>query len=177
MKKATFIIIGILVIAGLGMAVFSDKEEAGSEEKNMVESKPRIISADKKKKSIEAAALKGKNGEDPQLGLDISLKENDKGHSFTYEMMNSGDRDITLQYTTSQRYEYEIHRKNGGVVARYSDGKSFLQVLKDEPLKKGETVTVDITLPELGSGEYTLVVWSTAKGMNQSKQSIDFIIE
>lgn len=90
---------------------------------------------------------------------------------------NIGPTDLTLTYSTSQKYEYELLNKADGTITRYSEGKSFLQVIKEETLAPNEVLSHEITLSNLSIGDYNFSMWLTFAGGIQTKQTMDFKIE
>ncbi|WP_081742118.1 BsuPI-related putative proteinase inhibitor [Mesobacillus boroniphilus] len=81
--------------------------------------------------------------------------------------------------TSSQRYDYSVKTKDGKEVFLFSSVASFLQVLGEEKLKQGESLTYDIDLHELSleQGEYTLTVWMTPKGGKKYEVSKEFTVQ
>jgi hypothetical protein len=86
-----------------------------------------------------------------------------KPNVYQYILKNQTEKEITLEFSSSQRYDYTLTTKNGEEVYRFSSLTSFLQVLGEETLKQGEELTYDIDLSEIGveAGDYVLTVWLT----------------
>ncbi|WP_176483808.1 BsuPI-related putative proteinase inhibitor [Bacillus sp. FJAT-45066] len=155
-----------------------DKTEEPKDEKTPESNKEEVKEEVNKKefvfKKLEPIPLK-KERNIEKLNLISSLTIKNKSVQFQVE--NKEDRVVTLQFMTSQYYDYEIYSKSGEFIYRYSDGKSFLQVLKDVPLAPNESVSYDISLPELEKGEYTLVVRLTARDMQYLQVEKEFTAE
>ncbi|MFS0862264.1 BsuPI-related putative proteinase inhibitor [Fredinandcohnia sp. 179-A 10B2 NHS] len=90
---------------------------------------------------------------------------------------NIAQTDLTLTYSTSQKYEYELLNKADGTITRYSDGKSFLQVIKEETIAPNEVLSHEVRLSNLSIGDYSFSMWLTFAGGIQTKKTIDFKIE
>ncbi|WP_163100681.1 BsuPI-related putative proteinase inhibitor [Peribacillus alkalitolerans] len=109
------------------------------------------------------------------LRSSLILNESPDGNlTFTYEIKNVGSEMAILHFNTSQIYEYEIFNKDHGRVYRYSDGKYFLQVLKEIRILPSESLSYDIKIPPLEKGEFTFTIWLVAQDGYQLKQSQRF---
>jgi hypothetical protein len=98
---------------------------------------------------------------------------------FQYEVKNQTEEEVTLEFTSSQRYDYSVKTKNGKEVFLFSSVASFLQALGEENLKQGESLAYEIDLQELSleKGEYILSVWMTPKGGKMNEVSKEFTVE
>lgn len=74
---------------------------------------------------------------------------------------------FTLEFTSSQRFDFEIRDERGALLWRWSDGKAFLTVMGTEEIAHGErNYTVSVPLADKGgaplpAGRYTLRAWIT----------------
>lgn len=107
----------------------------------------------------------------------ILNESDDENLIFTYEIKNEGSEVAILHFNTSQLYEFEISSRELGRVYRYSDGKFFLQVLKEIRILPGESLSFDVKLPSLNKGEYTFTIWLVAQEGNQFVQSQRFNVQ
>ncbi|GAM15720.1 BsuPI-related putative proteinase inhibitor [Mesobacillus selenatarsenatis] len=98
---------------------------------------------------------------------------------FQYEVKNQTEEEVTLEFTSSQRYDYSVKTKDGKEVFLFSSVASFLQALGEEKLKQGESLTYDIDLHELNleKGDYILTVWMTPKGGKKYEMSKEFTVQ
>ncbi|MFD2044473.1 BsuPI-related putative proteinase inhibitor [Ornithinibacillus salinisoli] len=104
--------------------------------------------------------------------LDFSLTEIEnysEVKTFSYVVTNKGTKPEKILFPTSQRYEYEISGEGKGIIYRFSDGRAFMQVLKEIILSPDEELAFEITLPKLEQGEYKLDIFLTAKGIGNSR--------
>ena len=79
---------------------------------------------------------------------------------------------ITLNYNTSQRYDFKIAYPSGRSLWRWSDNKSFTQVLSSVSIAPGQTVRYHstFTLPGgIENGFYHILGWNSAKQINHIK--------
>ena len=89
---------------------------------------------------------------------------------------------FTLEFSTSQRFDFEIRNERGAVVYRWSDGRAFLMVLGTEEIAHGEKhYTVSVPLADtsgapLPPGKYTARAWLTHTGPNRFEASVGFEI-
>ncbi|MFT9599668.1 BsuPI-related putative proteinase inhibitor [Mesobacillus sp.] len=98
---------------------------------------------------------------------------------FQYEVKNQTEEEVTMEFTSSQRYDYSVKTKDGKEVFLFSSVASFLQALGEEKLKQGESLTYEIDLHELSleQGEYTLTVWMTPKDGKKYEVSKEFTVQ
>ena len=60
---------------------------------------------------------------------------------FQYEVKNQTKEEITLEFTSSQRFDYSVKTKDGEEIFLFSSVASFLQALGEETVKQGEALT------------------------------------
>jgi ABC-type molybdate transport system substrate-binding protein len=98
---------------------------------------------------------------------------------FQYEVKNQTEEEVTMEFTSSQRYDYSVKTKDGKEVFLFSSVASFLQALGEEKLKQGESLAYDIDLHELSleQGEYILTVWITPKDGKKYEMSKEFTVQ
>ncbi len=91
---------------------------------------------------------------------------------FTITLKNTGDEDVTLTFSSGQKYEIVVTDASGTEVYRYSIDKMFTMALQDVVLKAGEEITwTEIwdykqTGERVPSGEYTATVEIIAYQIN-----------
>ncbi|RFB17471.1 hypothetical protein DZB84_10440 [Bacillus sp. HNG] len=141
----------------------------------------RIVENNKpqKRQELEPVSKKAKNKlQTFPLESSLQLISITNGNAnFKFESKNVGQETLTIQFPTSQRYEYEVINNTDGSIKRFSDGKSFLQVIHEEILEANQSLSYDINLANLTSGDYTLSMWLTFVGGIQTKSVINFSIE
>ncbi len=98
---------------------------------------------------------------------------------FQYEVKNQTEKEVTLEFTTSQRYDYSVKTKDGKEVFLFSSGAAFLQALGEETVKQGESLLYEIDLNELNleKGEYILTAWMTPKDGKKFEAVKEFSVE
>jgi ABC-type molybdate transport system substrate-binding protein len=98
---------------------------------------------------------------------------------FQYEVKNQTEEEVTLEFTSSQRYDYSVKTKDGKDVFLFSSVASFLQALGEEKVKQGEALKYEIDLHELSleKGDYVLSVWMTPKGGKKYEIKKEFSVE
>ncbi len=104
-------------------------------------------------------------GEAPSAGLQVSANVSpDAGRIVaTLRFLKVGGAPITLQWASSQEHELVLRNSAGDVLYRWSDGRAFLPVVRDEVLNAEFVRTVPIELQSaLADGVYTLEAWLTA---------------
>ncbi|TXC93400.1 hypothetical protein FS935_04215 [Metabacillus litoralis] len=121
-----------------------------------------------------------KNGDDKQIiagEMVASLTESSPLH-YTYKVKNQTEEVEKMEFTSSQRVDYQVLTKDGEEIFLFSSTASFLAALGSEEIKPGEEFTYDINLSELNlsSGEYELSVWMTPKEGKKYEVSKNFIV-
>lgn len=121
-----------------------------------------------------------KNGDDNQIiagEMVASLTESSPLH-YIYEVKNQTEKVVKLEFTSSQRVDYQVKTTEGEEVYLFSSTASFLAVIGSEEIKPGEEFTYDINLSELNlsSGEYELSVWMTPKEGKKYEVSKKFTV-
>ncbi|MGS2776500.1 BsuPI-related putative proteinase inhibitor [Robertmurraya sp. GLU-23] len=98
---------------------------------------------------------------------------------FQYHVKNDSGKEIKLDFSSSQRFDYLIINSSGEEVFLFSSVSSFLQVLGSEVLAPGEELSYDINVKdvELNKGKYTLNVWMTPRSGKAYSTSIEFMVE
>lgn len=96
--------------------------------------------------------------------MEATLKENSPLF-FQYEVKNQTEKRITLKFTSSQRFDYSVETKEGERIYLFSSLASFAQVLGEETVERGGTLSYEIDLRDLDlkTGEYILTAWMTTK--------------
>jgi hypothetical protein len=99
--------------------------------------------------------------------------------SFQYLVSNESEKDITLDFTSSQRFDYSIKTTKGEEIFLFSSVSSFLQVVGKEVLSPKENLVYDIDVKDVGlsKGTYTLTVWMTPATGKAFTASQDFSVE
>ncbi|MFB6135766.1 MAG: BsuPI-related putative proteinase inhibitor [Halobacteriaceae archaeon] len=96
------------------------------------------------------------------------------GVSFTYRVRNEGDEDATLTFSTGQRAEFEVYDGDERVW-RWSDDRMFAQLLGEEVLAPGESLTVEGAWDAPEGGEYTAVASLAAnEAGDETAARVDF---
>ncbi len=77
-----------------------------------------------------------------------------------FEFKNNSSKEIVLTFPTSQTYDFILQNQNGDILYRWSEGKSFLEVITAKtipPLGKWEEV-IKVSFPEVDQGIYNLKI-------------------
>lgn len=92
---------------------------------------------------------------------------------------NTAGLPITLNYTTTQRYDFLIHDMFGRKMWQWSDERFFAQVLGIDVIPPGsfrvyrERFIIPAIFP---SGRYRLYGWNTAAELANQFLAVDFIV-
>ncbi|MBI2796231.1 MAG: hypothetical protein HYX65_05935 [Gemmatimonadetes bacterium] len=77
--------------------------------------------------------------------------------TFLLEVTNKTGKVVELTFPSAQTHDFAVLDAGGREVWRWSRGEMFTQVLRNEPLGRGASVTYSETWPEARPGTYTLV--------------------
>jgi hypothetical protein len=111
---------------------------------------------------------RSEQGDDAMSGHHLSptmeVKVAPESVRFVLHVTNSGDSPITLEFSSSQRYDFVVKTLEGETVWRWSDDMAFMQALSQATLAPGESWTMDaVWEPDTPSGEYRAVGMLTAR--------------
>ncbi|RXT07035.1 BsuPI-related putative proteinase inhibitor [Ammoniphilus sp. CFH 90114] len=95
---------------------------------------------------------------------------------FKFVLKNQTEREMTLSFSSGQRFDYNIRNAQGDVVKNYAADKLFIQALGEKVLKQGEEWIITDQADSLPKGEYTIEFWITSKE-EQAKQNYTFTIK
>jgi len=74
------------------------------------------------------------------------------------EVTNGTDEPLLLEFSTAQRYDFVMDGAEGSTAWRWSADKAFIQVLGEEQLAPGESLTYEERFEgSLTAGTYTVV--------------------
>ena len=74
------------------------------------------------------------------------------------EVTNGTDEPLVLEFSNGQRYDFVMEDAEGGTAWRWSADKAFIQVLGEEHLAPGESLTYEERFEgSLAAGTYTVV--------------------
>jgi hypothetical protein len=98
---------------------------------------------------------------------------------YEYQVKNQTEKEVTLEFTSSQRFDYSVQTKEGKEVFLFSSVVSFLQALGEEKVKQGEELVYEMNLLDLqlAQGEYKLTAWMTPKEGKKYSVTTKFTIE
>lgn len=96
----------------------------------------------------------------------------------TFTIKNESSEEAVLEMSSGQQIEFQLLNKANAVIFTYSANKLFIQEMQEKKLQPYEEWTIPLNLKEelagVPSGSYTLVVWSTAEGLNEQKEKIAY---
>ena len=102
------------------------------------------------------------------------------GH-YTFTLKNISEEDITLSFSSTQEYEYQIKDESGNLIYTYSMDKMFGEMFMEKTLAPNEeyTISVDINsyLSTLDPGTYNLEIWSVALEADELKTTAQINID
>lgn len=98
---------------------------------------------------------------------------------YEYIVKNQTEEVITLEFTSSQRFDYSVQTKDGKDVYLFSSVASFMQATGEEVLEQGGELVYEFDLNEIGlePGEYIVKSWMTTKEGKNYGISKEFVVE
>ncbi|MEK4484170.1 BsuPI-related putative proteinase inhibitor [Psychrobacillus sp. FSL H8-0484] len=116
-------------------------------------------------------------GQEPDKGILTKIDLNDDGDAI-FIIKNEGKDEASLTFTSGQQIEFQLLNEAKEVIYTYSANKLFMQETQEKKLQPGEEWAIPLYLQaELAgvpAGTYTLMVWSTAEGLNDLKIEITY---
>lgn len=96
-------------------------------------------------------------------GFRISVRNAPDGASATAVLELRADSPVTIHYASGQDFDAVLRSPDGNIVWRWSDGKAFTQVLRDE-VTSGKRWMVEFPLPAKDAEKYQLEAWLVTIG-------------
>lgn len=91
---------------------------------------------------------------------------------------NEAAEEAILEMSSGQQIEYQLLNKANETIYTYSANKLFIQEIQKKKLQPSEEWKIPLNLKEelvgVPPGSYTLVVWSTAEGLQEQKEKIAY---
>lgn len=95
-----------------------------------------------------------------------------------FTIKNESSEEAVLEMSSGQQIEFQLLNKANAVIYTYSANKLFIQETQEKKLQPREEWTIPLHLEEelarVPAGSYTLVVWSTAEGLNEQKEKVTY---
>lgn len=96
----------------------------------------------------------------------------------TFTIKNEAAEEAILEMSSGQQIEYQLLNKANETIYTYSANKLFIQEMQKKKLQPSEEWRIPLNLKEelagVPPGSYTLVVWSTAEGLQEQKEKIEY---
>ncbi|MBA2874501.1 BsuPI-related putative proteinase inhibitor [Thermaerobacillus caldiproteolyticus] len=102
-------------------------------------------------------------------------KKNNR-YVFTFMVKNQTERVQKITFTSGKKYDYILYR-DGKKVKQFSEGKAFIQIYEERPLKQGEELVFTETFESLPKGHYTLEWWLADPNWPNAKAKVTFTVE
>lgn len=91
----------------------------------------------------------------------VTITQEGKILDLHFSIINDSKKPITLQFNTTQTFDYSLTQESKGEIARYSKGKMFGQIVSTLRVQQGEALNYSSTLSGIKPGHYQLTVWLT----------------
>ncbi|MFJ7825837.1 BsuPI-related putative proteinase inhibitor [Psychrobacillus sp. NPDC096623] len=96
----------------------------------------------------------------------------------SFTIKNESSEEAVLEMSSGQQIEFQLLNKANAVIYTYSANKLFIQEKQEKKLQPSEEWKIPLNLAEelagVPAGSYTLVVWSTAEGLNEQKEEVAY---
>lgn len=100
--------------------------------------------------------------------VDPAVVEAGEGVGLAVNLRNNGGQPQTLGFRSAQRAEFWVTREDGREVWRFSDGRSFAQVLEDEVIPPQSGTSFTATWRPDSRGTYTAHARVLAAGYDRT---------
>lgn len=93
-----------------------------------------------------------------------------------YKLVNHTGNKVMFEFTSGQRIDYSVTKKDGQELYLHSSVSSFMQALGEEMLQPGDELVynIDVTDLHLDKGEYLLEVWFTSTANQDYRIVMDY---
>ena len=89
--------------------------------------------------SPQPQVVDGGPGSPPELGSSMNVRVMEDTVVLEIHVTNMAASPIVLEFTSTQRYDFEVSTPEGEALWRWSAARSFAQVMEQETLQPGET--------------------------------------
>ncbi|MBU9712890.1 BsuPI-related putative proteinase inhibitor [Evansella tamaricis] len=98
---------------------------------------------------------------------------------FQYIVKNQTENEITLEFSSGQRFDYSVETQDGEEIYLFSSVAMFIQEIGEEVIGPGEELIYDIDLNELSlePEDYVLTAWMTPMEGKKFEATSDFTVE
>lgn len=104
--------------------------------------------------------------------LNYDLTYNAKTNEVSFNVKNSSYWPHYLSFASAKKYDLVIYDKKGSNIWQLSEGKLYTQALNWDWFYPGESKSYKSELPKLKAGEYTVVAFYYAQGINTAVTSL-----
>lgn len=108
--------------------------------------------------STDLVAQRSNSGFGLIISTDRAIYTQGTPIQMTLKVFNYGETEVTLNFTTSQRYDFSITNNSGKEIWRWSKGKMFTQMMGDEVVGPGKRELVYQTKFEGTLKESTYII-------------------
>ncbi|EDL62769.1 BsuPI-related putative proteinase inhibitor [Bacillus sp. SG-1] len=112
----------------------------------------------------------------------VEVKQGTENAELLFQVFNNTPEKMTLEFSSSKFFDFEVMDKEGNKVFRYSDNKAFLQAIQHVTLKRGETKVWrdkwDYTTTEgkrVPPGEYIVKAYLMVRTINGKPAEAEFV--
>lgn len=91
-----------------------------------------------------------------ESALDVSMSDDGHDVRLAFTVHNTGSETTDLRFSDACKADFAV-REGGREVWRFTDGRAFAQLIGEESIPPGESVTYDGTWEDPQDGEFTAV--------------------
>ncbi|MGP4062014.1 BsuPI-related putative proteinase inhibitor [Halobacillus sp. H74] len=158
MKKFLAIMMGVMLLTLAACGSDSETGEASGEEK---EDQANEGTSEDQEAETDMQSLID------QLKLDATVDATSEAAAFNFSIENTGEEQVNLGFSSSQKYEIKVENADGENVYTFSADKMFTQELTSEELDAGEAFEAEETWTGIEEpGKYEMTVTMLVKTIN-----------
>ena len=92
-----------------------------------------------------------------------------------FTVTNTTNETQIITFRSGQRYDYVLY-KDGELIEHFSEGKMFIMIYEELPIKPGESMDFLIPLKDLEKGNYKFTIWLADGNWPTLRKTIEFKI-
>lgn len=120
----------------------------------------------------QAAAYDTKNYHSYGSYLNYELTYDKKNNEVSFDVKNASYWPLYFSFSTAKKYDLVIYDYKGSNIWQLSQGKFYTQAFNWDWFNPGESKSYKSELPQLETGEYTVVAYYNAQGINTAVTSL-----
>lgn len=126
--------------------------------------------------TAQAAAYDANSRYNYGKSLKYGLSYDNKTNEITFGVTNSSYWPLYFSFPTAKKYDLAVYNQRGSKIWQLSENQSYTQAINWDWFYPGETKSYKTEIPQLKQGEYTVVAYYSARGINTAVASLKITV-